>query len=463
MSGFTGQRHARPANWLVAAAVAGIVALAGAAQAQEAFTRAGPAQGEFAAFADDMGPITAGSTVDLKGRGLTPGAQITLRQGGVALNGGQPVTVAQDGTFALQVQIPKTAPVGPYPVVAEMADPAYATTFDVRVTADLGPIGTDQFKLSQTDGVPGLYQVVEAPSLGAIYVAAANGRPPVEKSSVAKYDAKTMKLLAEVTPAASDKGGVYAVYGLDVDARAGQVWTTNTRQNTVAVYSTDDLKLIKQFPDGAVAHPRDVRIYDGKAYVSATFTPDIEVFDIATLEHVGTIELHSGKRGEVFGNGGMMIDAKSGTMVVASLGSNEVAVVDLATGKQVGAYPVPGAERVIGVGYDAARGHIYTANSGSGDVSILDAGSGKLIRTVPVGSGPLNVAVAGNGDVYVAVRSSGTVVVLSPEGDVIGNLAIGSFPNQLAADAEGGVLVVNKRKGGDDPTGDKITRITPAS
>ena len=93
-------------------------------------------------------------------------------------------------------------------------------------------------------------------------------------------------------------GGVFAVYGIGVDAEAGQVWVTNTRQDTVAVYSTEDLSLIKQFEPGTVAHSRDVVAFGGKAYVTATFEPRVHVFDTETLEELAPIELTSARRGE---------------------------------------------------------------------------------------------------------------------------------------------------------------------
>ncbi|QPM91852.1 YncE family protein [Pseudooceanicola algae] len=453
-------------GWLKATALAGLVAVSAGALQAEPFSELGSFSGRLGASNAERGPIIAGSEVLLSGRGLEPGQQVSLRQDGETL--GDPVTADDNGEFTFSVQIPEDAAPGAYPVVAELSNPAFATTFDVRVAPNLGPIGTEDFTVESHDAVPGLYQVAEAPDLGAVFVAAANGRPPVEKSDLVKLDLDTLEILAKVTPApAPDRedgraGGVYAVYGVGVDAERGQVWATNTRQNSVAVYSADDLTLIKQFEDGIVSHPRDVVLYEGKAYVSATFTPNVEVFDADTLEHVGTVELTSGKRGETFGTGSMSLERASGTLVVSGLGSSEVALVDLATGEQTAVYAVDGAERVIGVAEDLERNRIYTANAGTDDVSILDAGTGELIKTVPVGSSPLNVAVQpDSGLVYVAVRNSGTVVVLNADGEVVGNLEVGSYPNHLTADSKGGILVVNKRQGDNDETGDKVTRITP--
>ncbi|NIZ10887.1 YncE family protein [Pseudooceanicola sp. HF7] len=451
-------------GWLKASAMAGALALGAVAAQAEPFAELGSFEGRLGASSESRGPIVPGSEVLLGGRGLTPGQQVTLRQNGEQL--GETVSADENGEFRLTVTIPEDAAPGAYPVVAEFANPAFATTFDVRVAPVLGPIGVEDFTVDSHKGVRGLYQVAEAPELNAVYVAAANGRPPVTESYIAKLDIDSLEVLASVSPAeapeeGSSSGSVFAAYGIGVDEIRGQVWVTNTRQDTVAVYAADDLSLIKQFDSGTVSHARDVVLYGGEAYVSATFTPNIAVFDADSLELVDTIEIQTGQRGETFGTASLSLDAEAGKLVVAGLGTSEVAVLDLGTGEQK-VFHVPGAERVIGVAEDTARNRIYTANSGSDDVSILDAETGELIKSVPVGSGPLNVAVdPESGLAYVAVRGSGTVVVINADGEVVGNLDVGTFPNHLAVDSKGGVLVVNKRSGDDDPKGDLVTRITP--
>src|SRR5690606_16143984 len=130
------------------------------------------------------------------------------------------------------------------------------------------------------------------------------GRPPVRQSELVKLDADTLEVLARITPPpvparagagpapqregapANNDPGVFAVYGVGLDDAKGTVWVTNTRQDTIAVYNQADLSLVKQFDSGAVEHARDVRIAGdlGKAYVGATQTPEIKVFDTAILE-----------------------------------------------------------------------------------------------------------------------------------------------------------------------------------
>lgn len=463
-------RHIPAATGLRGLALAAVlIGAGGVAVAQAPFTALGSFDGGFRASGPDRGPIVAGGEAEVSARGLQPGQTVTLRQSGTVLNGGEAFTADEAGELQLTLPIPDDAVPGLHPVVAELGAPPYALTFDLKVSPELGDIGADLYTTEAHALVPGLYQVAVSDALGAVYVTSAVGRPPVQESQLVKLDPDTLEIVASATPEAAParedgrEAGVFAVYGIGVAEAAGQVWVTNTRQDTVAVYDAGDLSLIKQFAPGIVGHPRDAVAHDGKVYVSATFEPVVHVFDTETLEELAPIELTSARRREEFTAASLSLDAQNGVLAVSSLRSEEIALIDLASGRQTGGFPVEGSVGTIGVAVDPARGLVYTTAQGNDIVSILDVQSGEKLAGVPVGAGPLNVAVEPvSGNAYVAVRGSDTVVVLSPEGQIVANLRTGSFPNHLAADGKGGMLVVNKRRGEDDSSGDHITRIVPA-
>src|SRR5690606_20371104 len=169
------------------------------------------------------------------------------------------------------------------------------------------------------------------------------------ESALVKVNPETLETLASVTPGAAparpdgSDGGVFAVYGIDVDDANGNVWVTNTRQNTVAVYKQDDLSLVHQFEPGAVAHARDVVVDEanGRVYTSATGTPVIEVFDSASLEKLEPITIPSQQRRAEFSVMSLALDEAGGKLVTVSMSTPEAAVVDLASG-EVKVLPVPG-------------------------------------------------------------------------------------------------------------------------
>jgi YVTN family beta-propeller protein len=114
------------------------------------------------------------------------------------------------------------------------------------------------------------------------------------------------------------------------------------------------------------------------------------------------------------------------------------------------------------VAFDAKRNRLYVASQGTDNLLIVDVASGKVLHDVPVGAGALNVAFEPvSGLAYVTNRGAGTVTVVDGDGAVVGNMDGGTFPNHVREDGKGNVFAVNKSRGAEDPKGDRITRITP--
>src|SRR5690606_26109911 len=192
-----------------------------------------------------------------------------------------------------------------------------------------------------------------------------------------------------------------------------------TRQNTVAVYKQSDLSLVKQFEPGAAQHARDVVVDEkgGKAYATASGSPEVVVFDAKALEPAGTIEIKSGKRGQNFSVGSLKFDAESGKLFTVSMSTDEVAIIDAAGGEVEKVFPLEGSRGAIGVAYDGKTKRIFVASQGSDNLLIVDAESGKTLHNVPVGAGALNVAFDPVNDLaYVSSRGAGTVTVVDPDG-----------------------------------------------
>ena len=452
-------------KWLRGAALSALMIALGGSLSAEPFVGLGSFDGRIGASGPNRMPVVAGGEAQVRGRGFLPGQIIHLRQGGEELIG-SPFTADDEGNLEAGVTIPEGAAPGLYPVVVEMAgDAPFATTFDIKVSRQLGQVNVDQYDMQSVEIVRNPYQV--AIGQDAIFVTGAVGRPPVKVSELAKLDPETMEIVARVTPAAAplrgdgSDGGVFAVYGVGIAAEAGQVWVTNTRQNTIAVYSAEDLSLIKQFESGSVGHPRDAVYWDGKVYVTATFEPNVHVFDTTSLEELDVIELDSARRGQTFATASLSLAPEAGKLFVSSLRSEEVAVIDLATGTQSGGFAVNGSQSTIGLAASPDGSRVYTVAQGNDAVSIIDTASGEVLKQVNVGANPLNAVVEPvSGNVFVALRGGHAVAVIDPEGEIVANLEIGSTPNHLTQDGQGNVYVVNKSAGEEDPTAHRLTRIT---
>jgi YVTN family beta-propeller protein len=298
------------------------------------------------------------------------------------------------------------------------------------------------------------------------------GRPPVRQSELLRIDPETLKVLARVTPAAAparrsptgetSDGGVYAVYGVGVDDARDTVWTTNSRQNTVAVYRQSDLGLIKQFDAGTVNHARDVVIDPaaGRAFVSATFQPEVVVFDTAALTVATRIKIDSTARGQTFSAASLSYDPAARRLYVVSNSTNEVAVIDTAAAKVEKVLPVPGARGAIGVSHDALTDRIFVAAQGSDNLVVLDARTGQVVADTPVGAGALNVVFdAATRRAYVSNRGAGTVAVVDPDGRIVANLGPAPLANHVSSDGAGTIYAVNKSGGSAEDGGNVVLKI----
>lgn len=413
-------------------------------------------------------PIVPGSGVKVSGQNFKPGQAVTIARGLTPL---AEATTDAEGKFEAGFALPADAVPGMHPLVLTTAKPYHAETFDLKISPNVPLSGADRFTLTASKLVPGLYQTAYSAKNDAIFVTSAMGRPPIKQSALLKVDPATLKVVAQVTPGEAParedgtEGGVFAVYGVGVDDAHDTVWVTNTRQNTVAVYKQSDLSLVKQFEPGAVPHARDVVVDEknGKAYASPVGSPFIPVFDTKANAFVKNIDIASTVRGKQFSPVSLQFDAKGGKLYVVSLSTAEVAIIDTATDTVEKVFPVKGALNAIGIAYDAETNRVLVAGQNSDNLLIVDAASGETLKNVPVGAGALNVAFEPvTRRAFVANRDAGTVAVVDLDGNLVANLDVSPLANHLFADGKGDVLAVNKSRNPDDPDGDRIVRISPA-
>ena len=308
----------------------------------------------------------------------------------------------------------------------------------------------------------GVYQSAYSTRTQHFYIASAIGRPPVKESHLLAFDPVSQRVVASVVPAlqaSRTDGQVQAVYGVTTDDAHGQVWATNTRSGSVAVYRQSDLSLVKQFPEGAAPHARDVVIdaAHNRAYVSSPVSNLIHVFDTATLQPVGDIALTGA--GEAPKLMSLALDADHQRLYAVSLNTAEVFAIDTTTGQQAARYTVPGAQAASGLAVDVQAQRLYVVAQKSGDLTVLDARNGQVLQHVATGAGALNVAFDPvNRLAYVANRGAGTITVLDDQGVIQAQVDTGSAPNHIALDPQGTAWALVK-KSKNDPRGDRMVRI----
>ncbi|WP_112312410.1 YncE family protein [Pseudogemmobacter bohemicus] len=418
--------------------------------------------------------VVAGSAVSITGERMIPGQEITLMRGNTVLNEGGPIKVDNEGKFRFDLTIDPNAVTGLQPILVIAEKPSSATVIDLKISPNLAIAGADSFDITSAPVTRGLYQLAYSPSRNVFYVTSAVGRPPVKESALSKVDPDTLKVIEQITPgaapvpegsAAEEDGrpALYAVYGLGLDETAGRLWTTNTRQNTIAVYSADDLSLIRQFEPDFIAHPFSVQIDEaaGRVYISSARSPVIEVIDAKTMEKLDPYSIPSQLRGQTFGTQDIYFDPATGKLFAASSATPELAVIDTKTG-DIRVTPLPGSIGAASVAYDAADDLVFVASQTSDNLLIVSGADGSVLHDVETGAGALYVTFEPKSKLaFVGNRGAGTITVVDTEGKVVANFEAGSLPNELVADAGGTVWAVNKSRGQDDDSGDRIWRIRP--
>lgn len=298
----------------------------------------------------------------------------------------------------------------------------------------------------------GLYQSSYSERNHVLWTTSSVGRPPVTNSALTKVDPLTLKVKATYTPPVTDAatGAVEAVYGVAVDDEHNTVWTTNTRNNSVAVYSQRTGEHLATLPN--VAHAREIVVDERHDTVWASSYGDgtLVAFDSRTLKEK--------KRVTVEGSGpaGLALDEKSGTVYAADLTNDQI--IQVATGSTAPRL-IPAGDGPISVSLSKDGRTAYTANQTGGDVSVVDLRKGLVTKSVATGAGPLSVATdTRTGNVLVVNRTDATVSVVSPrKGAVVETVAVGANPNHIEV-AGGSAYVVDKSGAGADGK-DQLHRI----
>ena len=337
-----------------------------------------------------------------------------------------------------------------------------------------GSIGATQFAQDCVALDSGLYQTAYSETENAVFVTRSVGRPPVTESTLTKLDADSLEVVDTVDPAVNDEetGARNAVYGVAVDEANGLVWTTNTRDNTVAVYDAETLDLLKQYEAGLVEHSRDVAVDQetGKAYVSLPTTEDgvLYEFDGTDLDAEPNLIEVPGLANTV----SLDIDQATGALYTVDLGGPNAAKIDTRNGNEVTTYDLgDSVEAASGVTIDTENGTIWAIDQTTGSAVVVDEESGEVVKNFETGEGALNAKyAAASGLVYVSNRTAGTITVYDAATfDQVGDLPagpnaeLGQTPNHVSVDGKGNAFSVNKfaPEEGEGAGKNQLCRITP--
>lgn len=324
--------------------------------------------------------------------------------------------------------------------------------------------------VSQTRIAPGgLYEIVHNPADGAVYIAAIGPRG-ANGARIARIDGASFAAGAEIDVSANP------LFGLGLNSRTQTLFGTDTRGGVVSAIDLRTGAITSIGREGETPHLREIIIDEAanKAYASIVgferngerSPSQIWVINGAdhSIERVIDVETN--------GLTGIALDAANNRIFGTGMSSNEVVVVDLASGAAVARWPTQ-SEGPTNLVFDAASQRIFVASQGSGDLTVLDARTGAVIQKVATGAGALSVAYnAAVNQVYVANRQAGTLTVVNAaDYSVVAQVDAGTLPQSIAIDRRTNmVYVTNKARGAprgsppgtpapEDPEGDTLTVI----
>lgn len=335
-----------------------------------------------------------------------------------------------------------------------MTAPAMAgaqTPEQTMTAAQIAPAATRQ------DLIKGAYEVIEAPELGALFVASTPSFAPGTPGYIDMLDAKTLAAIRRIELPRQ-------AFALGMDHGRGTLFVGNTMNGSLTVLDArsglvlDTIQLGKA-EDQGFEHVRMVEVdqKSGRVFVSSPS-------DKGTMWIVDPAAGNAVTRIDDAGMwaAGLAYDGATGRVYVSGGGMNEVLVVDGATGDRVGTFSTGDTPEqtkeaskhfFVNLALDASGKRLFAADSNSGALYVFDTETGKVLAHVPTGLGTLDVAYSDAADqIFVTYRGAsreepngtgGLVVLNGADYTPLARIPLPAHPNSVSIGDKGEALFVS--------------------
>src|SRR5262249_14559943 len=169
------------------------------------------------------------------------------------------------------------------------------------------------------------------------------------------------------------------VHGIAIAAEFKHGFTSNGREHKVSMFDPSTLQLIKKIdvgkgPDGIYYDPRTKHVFTNNhgSY-------DMTAIDAATGDVVGTVKAE--------GDGEQAIIGSDGMIYVNSENTAEVVVFDPKSLQVKSRFAIGVAKVPTGLAYDAKTNRLFIGCRNEPKMVVMDAATGKAMGTYPIGSG----------------------------------------------------------------------------
>ncbi|WP_235283003.1 beta-propeller fold lactonase family protein [Methanosarcina sp. 1.H.T.1A.1] len=236
-------------------------------------------------------------------------------------------------------------------------------------------------------------------------------------NNVSVIDTTTNNVTATINVGKSPKG-------IAVSPDGTKIYVVNSENGNVSVIDTATNNVTATVNVGSVPYGVAVTPDGKKVYVTGgdlgNDNSNVSIIDTVTNNVIAVVNVE----GIPYG---IAVNPDGKKVYVASLGSNNVSVIDVATNRITSEVKI-GNPTGVAVNPDGKK--VYVANSDSNNVSVIDTTTNTVIATVPVGNNPFGVAVTPDGKkVYVANSGSNNVSVIdTTTNTVIATVPVGNNP-----------------------------------
>ncbi|UCH86211.1 MAG: serine hydrolase [Dehalococcoidia bacterium] len=145
----------------------------------------------------------------------------------------------------------------------------------------------------------------------------------------------------------------------------------------------------------------------------------------------------------------LAVNSSTSRIYAANAGSDNVSVIDGASGTVIATIAVGPAPR--GIAVDAKANRVYVASSASNEVTVIDGGSNEVVATLSTGKEPWGIAAdSSTGRVFISNRGDGTVSVIDGRHNLrIATVTVGNLPTAVAVNPDTGRVYVTSDGSGD--------------
>ena len=214
-------------------------------------------------------------------------------------------------------------------------------------------------------------------------------------------------------------------YQLGFSPDAKYLVVTGLARAQVDVYDAGTYKLVKRFPLASLPSHVAFAPDSAMAYVSLQGTGKVAAIDLRAMVVRWNVSVGPAPAGVLWNNG---------SVLVAVMGSDGVAVLDPATGH---------VERRVKTGKGAHQLFlspdgklIYVNNRIAGSMTVLDAANLGVVRSYTMPGGPDDIAFAPDGHLWVTLRFVLKVAVLDPVTGNYSTIDVGRSPHGIFLNAK---------------------------